>query len=111
MIHVHVVLVVDTNLGLGVGIPNNNVGVAARSNDALLWVHAEHARRSRAARFNPTLKRQFASDNTLIDEFHAVFDATDSVRNLGEVAETKFFLIFETERTVIGTHDGEFVHT
>ena len=53
---------------------------------------------------------QFASDNTLIDEFHAVFDATNSVRNLGEVAEAKFFLILETERTVIGTHDSEFVH-
>src|SRR5512134_3494048 len=53
VVHVHVVLVVDADRGAAVRIPHDHVGVGARGNDALAWVHAEHARRRRATRLDP----------------------------------------------------------
>ena len=111
VVHVHVVLVLETDLGLLVRIPHHHVGVGARRNDALLRVHAEHARRRRAASFYPTLERELAFDYALVQQLHAVLDSADAVRDRGEVAEAEFFLVLHAERAVIGADDRQLVHT
>ena len=104
------VLVVDPDLGLGVGVPDDDVGVAAWGDHTLLRIHPEHPCRRRAAGLDPALQRQLAGDDTLVDQLHAVLDATDPVGDLGEASEPHLLLVLHAERAVIGRHHGELVH-
>ena len=84
------------------GIPDDDVGVAAGCDDALLRVHPEHARRRGAARLDPPLERQLAGDDALVDQLHAVLDAADPVGDRGEVADAELLLVLHAERAVVG---------
>ena len=81
VIHVHVMLVVDTDLGLGVWIPDNHIGVATGCDHTFLGVHPEHACRCGATGLDPSFEGQFAGNNTLVDQLHAMLDAADAIRD------------------------------
>ena len=89
-------------LVLVVGVPDDDVGVAARGDDPLLRVHAEHPRRRGAARLDPALERQLAGDDALVDQLHAVLDTADAVGDRGEVADAQLLLVLHAERAVVG---------
>ena len=110
VVHVHVVLVVDADLGLLVRVPHHYVGIGTGGDDALLRIQTEHASRRGAAGLHPTLQRDLTVHHTLVQQFHAVLNATDAIGDGGEVAEAQFLLILHAERAVIGADDGELVH-
>ena len=86
VVHAHVVGV-DRQGRLSGRVVDDDVGVGARGNHALLWVEPKHPGRGGRAGFNPALQGELTHDHPLVDEVHAVLDAADPVRDGPEVVE------------------------
>ena len=84
------------------GVVDDDVTVGTRLDDALLPVHPEHPRRGRRGHLDPALERDVAVHDPLVHEVHTVFDRTDPVGDLREIAEAEVFLALHTERAVVG---------
>jgi len=87
-----------------------DVAVRTWRNDALAG-QPEHARRRGGARLDPTLEREFASDDALVQQLHAVLDAADAVGDRREIAKAQFFLVLHAERAVVGGDHRQLVHS
>ena len=95
---------------LGVGIPEDDVGVAAGGEHALLRIHAEDARGRGGDEFDEAIEGEVAlAHAVMMEELQAVFDARAAVGNLGEVVFAERLLIFEAERAVVGGDDLQIV--
>src|SRR5580692_9351260 len=90
---------------LTIRIEDHQIRVAAHGDRALARIQTEKLCRSGRNHFHKTIHAESSpGDTARINEAHAVLDAWTAVRDLGEVVSAQFFLLFETEGTVIGRH-------
>lgn len=108
VVDVHVVGL-DRHDLLGVRVVDDDVGVGARRDGALLRVQAEHPGRGGAGDLDPAAARDVPVDDGLVEQVHAVLDAREAVGDLREVAPAELLLAHEAEGAVVGRHDLEVV--
>src|SRR5947209_6492883 len=85
------------------GIPNDDIGVAPRSEQALARVQSEDARGRSGGDFDKAIEREFTRVHSMmIDQLQPVLDAGSTVGDFGEIILAEHLLIGETERAVIG---------
>src|SRR5690606_9602555 len=101
VVDVHVVRLGGQHL-LGVRVVDDDVGVGARGEGALLRVQAEHPGRGGAGDLDPAAAGDVPVDHGLVQQVHAVFHARQPVGDLGEVAAAEFLLAHEAEGAVVG---------
>ncbi|KAG1647452.1 CTP pyrophosphohydrolase [Nymphon striatum] len=108
VVHVHVVIV-HADGPAGVGVIQHNVRVASRSDHALLGIQPKHAGGRRCAQLHPARQCDLALQYTLVDQVHAVFDATNAIRYGAEIAKAEFLLVLHAERAMVGTDHAEII--
>lgn len=101
VVHVHVVGLGGDDL-LGVRIVEDDVGVGARRDGALLGVEAEHPGRARAGDLDPAAAADVPVQDGLVEEVHPVLHPGQAVGDLREVAAAELLLAAEAERAVVG---------
>src|SRR5690242_12928651 len=95
------------------GVPDHDVGVAARSDRALLRIDAEELGRIDAAQLDPAVEREASAAHAVrVEHHHAILDARHAVGNLRKVALAKLlaalapvFAALEPEVAVVGRDD------
>lgn len=108
VVDVHVVGLGGEGL-LGGRVVDDDVGVGARSDGALLRVEAEHPGRGGAGDLDPAAAGDVPVHDGLVQQVHAVLDARHAVGDLGEVAAAHLLLTREAEGAVVGGDDLQFV--
>lgn len=101
VVDVHVVRLGGQGL-LGLRVVDDDVGVGARRDGALLGVEAEHPGRGRAGDLDPAAPADVPVDDGLMEQIHPVLHARQPVGDLGEVAAAHLLLPGEAERAVVG---------
>ena len=93
VVHVHVVGLAVADRGVAVRVVDDDVGVGAGLDDALLAVQAEHARRGGRGELDPALERDLAGRRRpgTCRSMRCSIRA-DAVRDLAEVAEPELLL-------------------
>src|SRR5262245_53944911 len=86
-----------------VGIENDDVGVGAWRDRALLREQAEDLRRRRGRQLDEAVQRDAPfAHAAVVDQAHACLDAGRAVRDLREIVAAELFLLLHAERAVIG---------
>ena len=89
-----------------VGIPEDQIGVAARGEHALLRIHAEDPRRRRRHQLDETIDGEISLPHAVVvQQLQSVLDARPAVGNLREVVLAQRLLIREAEWAVVRGHD------
>lgn len=101
VVDVHVVGLGGDDL-LGVRVVDDDVGVRAGRDGALLRVQAEHPGRGGAGDLDPAAAADVPVDDGLVEQVHAVLDARHPVGDPGEVAPAQLLLAAEAEGAVVG---------
>ena len=95
---------------LRVRVVDDEVGVRADGDRALLRVHPEQLGRRRRDDLDPALLRDPAADDAaVVEQVDAVLDAGQAVGDLAEVAAPELLLAVEVERAVVGRDELEVV--
>src|ERR1700741_3917192 len=88
---------------LALGIEDDQVGIATHCNRTLAGIEAEKLGGSGGDQFHEAIYAEASlRDAARVHQAHAVFDAGAAVGNLGEVADSHFFLFLKAKRTRVG---------
>lgn len=90
-------------------VVDDDIGVGAGGDGALLRVEAEHPGRGGAGDLDPAAAGDPAFHDRLMQQVHPVLHTRHPVRDLREVAAAHLLLTGETERAVVGGDDLELV--
>ena len=93
-----------------VGIKNDEIGVTANRDRSFSRIQAKEFCRSGGNQFDESIHAETSrGDAAGVNQAHAMLNAGTTVRNLREVVASEFFLLLETEWTVIGRHDLQMI--
>src|SRR6266403_1389077 len=102
VIHAHVMSFCADGV-LAVGIEDDEISVTANGNCSFARIETENSGRSCRHQLHEAVHAEAAfADSAGIYQAHAVLDSRSAVGNFSEIVFTHFFLLFETERTMVG---------
>lgn len=88
---------------LALWIENHQVGIASHGDRSLARIKSEQfCRRCRSQFYKTIHAKTPARYASRENQAHAMLNSRPSVRNLCEIVAAQFFLLFETERAMIG---------
>ena len=109
VVHSHVVSL-GADRVFALGIEDHEIGVAADRDRSFARIQTKKLRRSGGNQFDKSIHAETSlGDAAGINQTHAMFNAGPAVWNLGEVAASEFFLLLETEWTVIGGNNLQMI--
>src|SRR5262245_21223865 len=109
VIHAHVMRRGADSL-LALRVENNEVRVRPDSDRSFFRKQPEDLRGCGRCQFDETIQADSSrSDSVVLDQTHPILHSRPAVGNLAEITQSQLFLLFETERAMIGRDDLQVV--